>query len=289
MFIDVHVHPAFFEPINRDDGRLEFRHGALGIHRNGKATLEHVFDQMACAGLDQVCLLPEDYSGTGGGTVVTNDEIRSLVDLAPDRFIGFASVDPLAAGCCDELERAFSDLSLRGLKLHPGRQGFYPQDERLNPIYAICETYDRPIIFHSGLSWEPGALSKYSRPLEFEEVAYRHPSLRICLAHFGWPWVDEAAMVMCKFENVYADTALLYFDTAMEFYTRVFTHDLARTWIDRSLRHQVMFGSNSPRFEQIRMAKALEGLGLRDSTIELIKGGNARTFLGGQLDVRVVE
>jgi predicted TIM-barrel fold metal-dependent hydrolase len=287
MFIDVHVHPAFFEPINGDERRTEYRHQALGIYRNGNATLEHVFDQMSCAGLDQACLLPEDYSGpNGGAAVVTNDEIRSLVDLAPDRFIGFASVNPLARGCCDELERAFSELGLRGLKLHPSRQAFYPHDERLNPIYAICEKFDKPVIFHSGLSWEPDSLSRYSRPLEFEEVAYRHPKLRICLAHFGWPWVDETAMIMCKFGNVYADTALLYFDTAMEFYSRIFTHDLARTWIDRSLRYQVMFGSNSPRFEQIRMASALERLGLRDSTIELIKGTNAQTFMGAQSGTR---
>ena len=42
-----------------------------------------------------------------------------------------------------------------------------------------------------------------------------------------------------------------------------------------------MFGSNNPRFEQIRMAHALDGLGLRESTVELIKGGNAIDFLGG--------
>ncbi len=53
------------------------------------------------------------------------------------------------------------------------------------------------------------------------------------------------------------------------------------TWIDRSLRHQVMFGSNNPRFEQIRMAQAIENLGFRESTLELIRGRNAVEFLGG--------
>jgi len=53
------------------------------------------------------------------------------------------------------------------------------------------------------------------------------------------------------------------------------------TWIDRSLRHQVMFGSNNPRFEQIRMADAITKIGLRDSTLELVKGLNAVEFLGG--------
>ncbi len=281
MFIDIHVHPAFFEPINKEEKQTEFRHSVLDIHKNGLAPLEHIFNQMACAGLDKLTLLPEDYTTTHGGVVVSNEEIKTLVDLAPDKFIGFASVDPFAKGACEVLEKAFTDLKLKGLKLHPSKQHFYPSDERLEPIYKICEKYNKPIIFHSGLSWEPDTLSKYARPIEFEEVAYRHPKLRICLAHFGWPWVQEAAMLMVKYSNVYADTGLLYFDSAREFYKRVFTQDIPLTWIDRSLRHQVMFGSNNPRFEQIRMAQAIEELGFRESTLELIKGKNAIEFMGG--------
>ena len=87
-------------------------------------------------------------------------------------------------------------------------------------------------------------------------------------------------MLMLKYPNVYADTAILYFDNAKEFYTQVFTKDISSTWIDRSLRHQVMFGSDNPRFEQIRMAEALNHLGFRESTLELIRGKNALEFLG---------
>lgn len=41
-----------------------------------------------------------------------------------------------------------------------------------------------------------------------------------------------------------------------------------------------MFGSNNPRFEQIRMLEALKELGFRESTLELLLGGNALKFLG---------
>ncbi|MDD3429655.1 MAG: amidohydrolase family protein, partial [Oscillospiraceae bacterium] len=191
------------------------------------------------------------------------------------------AVDPLAPNACEKLEYAFVHLHLKGLKLHPGRQHFYPADERLEPVYAICERYDKPIIFHAGLSWEPDTLTEYCRPTAFEEVAQKHPHLRICLAHFGWPWVRETAMLMVKYANVYADTGALYFDNAFEFFEQTFTKDIPATWIDRSLRHQVMFGSNNPRFEQIRMAQAIETLGFRDSTLELIRGKNAIEFLGG--------
>lgn len=281
MFIDMHVHPAFFEPINEDPAREEMRHNVLNIHLNGTAPLQHIFNQMRCAGLDRLCLLPEDYTTQTGQAVVTNEEIKKLVDLAPDKFIGFAGVDPFDRHAAEKLEYAFTDLGLRGLKLHPSRQRFYPSDERLAPLYDICEKYNKPIVFHSGLSWEPDTLSKFARPIEFEELACTRPKLRICLAHFGWPWVSETAMLLVKYPNVYTDTGVLYFDSAKEFYTRLFTQDIPLTWIDRSLRHQIMFGSNNPRFEQIRMADAIAHLGLRDSTLELIRGGNAIDFLGG--------
>jgi len=61
MFIDVHVHPAFYEAINGDEQREEMRHEVLDIHNNGIAPLEHVFNQMRLAGLDKMCLLPQDY------------------------------------------------------------------------------------------------------------------------------------------------------------------------------------------------------------------------------------
>lgn len=277
----MHVHPAFYEPVNEDSGLEKLRHDALDIHLNGTAPLEHIFNQMRCAGLDRLCLLPEDYSFEHGRPLVTNEEVKKLVDMAPDKFIGFASVDPLMPGATEKLETAFTELHLKGLKLHPGRGHYYPMDERLRAFYDICEKYEKPVIFHSGLSWEPNTLSKYARPLEFEELAAARPGLRICLAHFGWPWVKEAAMLMLKYPNVYADTGMLYFDNAWEFYQQIFNHDIPSTWIDRSLRHQVMFGSNNPRFEQIRMADAIARLGFRDSTLELIKGKNALEFLGG--------
>lgn len=279
MFIDIHVHPAFFEPINTDPAKEEMRHNVLNIHKNGTAPLEHIFNQMHCAGLDRLTLLPQDYTSTVG-CVVSNEEIRQLVDAAPDKFIGFAGVDPLDPEAPDKLQDAFTRLNLKGLNLHTGRHHLLPSDPRMEPIYEICERYHKPIMFHAGLSWEPDTQTSYCTPLAFEIVAEKHPKLKICMGHFGWPWVRETAMLMLKYPNVYADTGALYFDNAREFYTQTFTRDIPITWIDRSLRHQVMFGSNNPRFEQIRMAQAIGELGFRDSTLELIRGGNALEFIG---------
>lgn len=281
MFIDMHVHPTFYTPINQNKEKEDIRHEAIHIYKNGTASLEHIFNQMHCAKLDYLCLLPQDYRSEYGSPLVSNEEIKSLVDMAPDKFIGFASIDVKSENVETELERAFTDLSLKGLKLNLSRQRMYSYDDRLSKIYDICEKYRKPIIFHSGFSWEPNCPAKYSHPLEFEELAMKRPKLKVCLAHFGWPWVRETAMLLLKYPNIYADMAILYFDSAEEFYKQVFQKDIPTTWIDRSLRHQVMFGSNNPRFEQIRMANSLEKLGFRESTLKLIKGENAIEFLGG--------
>ena len=81
MFIDMHVHPAFYEPINQDSELEELRHNTLDIHKNGTAPLEHIFNQMKCAGLDYLCLLPEDYRTQQGGKVLVSNEDISLLDL----------------------------------------------------------------------------------------------------------------------------------------------------------------------------------------------------------------
>ena len=283
MFIDIHVHPVFYEPIKTNEKRESYRREALGIHKNAPAPLERVYNQMNCAGLNKLCLLPLDYSSIDNDTVVSNDEIMLLVKKAPDKFIGFASVDPFDKKACEKLEHAFLEQKLKGLKLNPARLQYYPCDKRLDALYRICIKYDKPVMFHSGISWEPQALSEYARPAVFEGLAQKYPKLRFCLGHFGWPWVKEAAAILLKYPNVYADTAFLYFDCAREFYKEVLEKEMPATWIDRSLRHQVMFGSNYPRFEQIRMAKALETLPFRESTIDLIKGQNALDFLNEKM------
>lgn len=278
--IDIHTHPAFFEPICADSAQLAFRRQTLGLYKAGTAPLQHIFNQMRAAQIDRLALLPLDLTTRAGQEVVSNAEIQRLVALDPERFIGFASVDPFRADACAVLEQAFNGLGLAGLKLHPARQQFSPADPRLFPLYEICLRANRPVMFHAGISLQPESLGHFGHPAGFEELALCFPKLRFCLAHFGWPWVTETASLLLKYPNVYADTGLLYFDSAREFYEQVFRRTLGEHWIDRSLRHQVMFGSNNPRFEQQRMIEALRSFGWRAGTLELVLGRNALVFLG---------
>lgn len=280
MSIDFRVNPAFFEMIKSDDEHNKKRHEGFSIHKNSFAILDHIENQMHCANLDKLVLMSDDRRTEFEKPLVSNEEIKKCVDLSSGRFIGVASVDPLAKDAKDIVERAFKDLGLMGLKLNLSIAKIYPSDEKVQSLLEICEKYNKPVIFDSGFAWEKNSVAKYSRPIEFEETLIKWPNLKICLTQFGWPWMKETAMLMLKHQNLYTDTGLLYFDNAYEFYKQIFTKNIPLTWIDRSLRHQIMFASANPRFEQIRMSDAFSKLDLRASTKKLIMGENAKEFLG---------
>ena len=156
----------------------------------------------------------------------------------------------------------------------------YPDDARLQPLYELCLAHNKPITFHCGFSWEPDSPSKYARPILYEDVAVRYPELRFCLAHLGWPWVDELCILLLKYPNVYTDTATVFMDSPKNWFEQIFLKNMAPGWLQNNLMDKVMFGSNLPRFRQVRTKYGLEQLHLRPDVLEKILGGNAKVFLG---------
>jgi uncharacterized protein len=280
MIIDIHVHPIYFKPICGKPERERFRSEQFGIYKQSAYDMEEIFAEMRAGEIDKAVLLPLDLTSSSGDMVVTNEEVNKLVSLYPDRFIGFASVDPCRPDALEILDYAFEDLGLTGLKLNPSKQRFYPSDEILKPIYKKCVQFNRPILFHSGMSWEPDAPARFSQPVNFEDIAIEFPELRFCLAHFGWPWVKETAMLLIKYPNVYSDTSLLFLDSPEDFFAQVFTQDLGPLWLERNFNRQVMFGSNTPRFRAFKLKSAFEQLSLRKRTFDQVFGLNAMRFLG---------
>ncbi len=280
MVIDVHVHPAFYGPICGDKQRVQNRKEIMGYDLMSPFPLELVHKQMAFANIDKLVLLPEDTSCENGEACISNEEIAELVHLDPDRFIGFATVDPRRSDALSVLRSAFDSLGLSGLKLHPSKQQFYPNDQVMFTIYELCLEYGKPITFHAGMSWQPGSFLKYAHPYLFEDIAVRYPDLRMNLAHFGWPWSIETAAIILKYPNVYADTSCCYMDCPEQFFEQLFMKQMGPLWLEHNIGEKVLFGSNNPRFRPARIKRGLESLNLSKKTMDQILGGNAVRFLG---------
>ena len=90
----------------------------------------------------------------------TNDYVASIVAEFPGQFIGFATVDPWKGDAAvTELGRSVEELGLKGLKLHPMHQAFFPNDTRFYPLYERCSELGVPVLFHTGFA-AAGAVSR---------------------------------------------------------------------------------------------------------------------------------
>ena len=279
--IDIHTHPVLVREMVRRHPELERAARETFLIGNTFQPLETYLLELDVAGLDRAVVLPIDARTTRGGSIYSNDQIAELCAMS-DRLIGFASVDPWKEAAADDLEHAVTHLSLRGLKLAPAMQQVFPDDARMESIYARAEALGVPILFHSGMSWEPGSRLSYGQPLRFEPVAAGHPRLRIVLAHLAWPWVAEAVALALKYRNVYLDTSALYFDNPADFLRFAMTVQVPLSVFERSLRHQIVFGSNYPRVEIKNMARAVRGISFSDECLDLIFRSNAEILLGGK-------
>jgi len=277
--IDFHTHPVLIKEVVGDDANL------LKVVRNvfkiglGLQPLKTFLLQMDTAGIDRAVLLPIDCSTTRGCKIFSNEEIANLC-RENERFIGFASVDPHKDNASEELNYAIRELGLKGLKLDPGLQEFYPNDVKLAyPLYKMANQLKIPVIIHAGLSWESNTMIKYSKPLLIEDVSRDFPNLNIVIAHFGWPWVLDSVALALKYPNVYIDTSAHYLDTPKEFMNFVMNRQIPLTAIERSLRTKILFGSNYPRIEIGKMADAVRSLGLTSGCLDLIFKKNAERLL----------
>ena len=161
------------------------------IHCSGNEDVPSILKALDDAEIDVAVLLAPFLTPPFPASLCrANRHLGALASQAPDRLRGFAVVNPLHGGACDDLERAV-EQGLRGLKLVP--TGWYPYDDCAHRLYERAAILDLPILFHSGIFID-GRSGRFCRPVFYEAIR-DHPDLRVTLAHLGWPWTDEANAV----------------------------------------------------------------------------------------------
>jgi hypothetical protein len=277
--IDFHTHPLLIQEFAQKYPRYARVVREVFMIGNNFQPLETFFLQMDVAGIERAVLLPIACARARQDDVSSNEQVAELCGMSK-RFIGFASVDPVEADAPRRLEEAVRQLGLRGLKLDPALQDFDPHDPRVFAVYEAANSLGLPVLLHTGMSWAPETPLERGHPLLHEPAIRRFPKLNFVLAHWGWPWVWEATALALKYPNVFLDTSCLYYDSPMEFYQFVFSREIPTTVIERSLRNQVVFGSNYPRVEIKNMVHALRSLALTEGCLKKILCSNALRLLG---------
>lgn len=209
-----------------------------------------------------------------------NDYVAETVATYPDVFLGFCTVDPRkGTSALEELERSVTELDLRGLKLHPIHQGFFPDDPRFSPLFSKAEQLEIPVIMHSGYAAAGAGTAggggfqlAYSKPIpHVDSLAARHPDLTIIMAHPAWPWIQEQIAVALHKPNVFIDLS--------GWAPQYIPEELIREASGR-LRRKVLFGSDYPYISPVTWMEQFELLKIREEARSLILHDNTAGILG---------
>jgi uncharacterized protein len=134
---------------------------------------------------------------------------RATIEGTRDRkymhVVAGISYTALTPDTLSELRMDLQEGLLRGLKLYPGYEPFFPNDPALEPVYALAEEFNVPVMVHSGDTFTPTGKLKYAHPLIIDEVAVDHPAVNFIICHLGNPWIRDCMEVVYKNKNVYTD------------------------------------------------------------------------------------
>ncbi len=265
MIIDSHTHIAEKEFFPKD---MFKRMKEVFGKDPTDASLGRLLEEMDNADIQKAVLLGVNAK-TSMQYKVPNEYILKAVNEYPDRFIGFCGVDPYDHDCINEIDM-FYGQGMKGVKIIPVFHFLYPNDQKYTPIYEKAQKLNLPVLFHAGADFAVRTRIKYSNPVFLDDVAVDFPDLKIIIAHFGWPWVNETIAIALKNENVYIDISAMGKDTLF---------NLPWGLLERHLSNKILFGSDFPIVSCKKAVENVQKLPISGESIKKIFHKNAKQII----------
>ncbi len=269
--IDFHTHP--WRPTDFAPETTAFvRSISPAVQQHGDRLEDPVYcaDLLRAQGVRHAVLLAEHCPRTSGN--VRTETILELCAASDGFYLPFASIDPMTDADPPALLERYIAQGVRGLKLYPSYQFWYPNDPVAYPLYELCRDAGIPVLMHIGSSVLRGTRIKYCDPIHLDDVAVDFPELPLVMAHGGRGfWYDVCAFLAAHKPNVYIDVAGLVPRRLPEHFP-----DLER------LAPKMVFGSDWPAMPRSvrENADVMAQLGLSTGVLERVMHDNAAGLLG---------
>jgi predicted TIM-barrel fold metal-dependent hydrolase len=173
------------------------------------------------------------FSGT-----VTNDYLSKVLKEHQKRLIGFAWIDkPLEENeAVEQLHDAITILGFKGLKLHPGVQGFNPADPKIYPLIRKAAEIKIPIFIHM-FPWPPGTFHYY-KPENISILKKHVPNAIIMVGHMVPKHFMELEILAWE-PGIFIETSF-----GLEMITNLFGIKFTERLVRRIGIDKVVFGSD---------------------------------------------
>ncbi len=165
---------------------------------------------------------------------------------------------------------------VKGLKLYPGYEPFYPHDKRVRVVYDLAEEFSVPVMIHSGDTYAATGKLKYAHPLEIDEVAVDHPNVKFVICHLGNPWLTDCMEVVYKNPNVYADISGLVLGEFTEAFEDYMAEEIRDVILYAGDPGRFLFGTDWPICSMKSYLAFVRQLELPEDAYNLIMYENTR-------------
>ena len=254
MIIDVHTHLNNYHEATR------------------RPTVENVhdlFDKMAECGVDHSVVI------TSYRVDLDRPSVEELLDvLASDprttvveglRWRGDARTDLFT------MEERIRDGRVKGIKLYPGYDKYAINDPSLEQVFRIAAKHDVPILIHTGDTYSKEAKVRQAHPLLVDDVAVDFPDTKFVMCHLGNPWFQDAAEVLYKNDNVFADISGLTlgeFSYQFERYVSLRVKEMITYMGDPG--RQLLYGTDWPLVKMKPYLAFLDDLEISEEKLESV-------------------
>jgi predicted TIM-barrel fold metal-dependent hydrolase len=226
------------------------------------AELLHRLDRL---GIDRAVVCPEQPEEYH--LEPANDEVAAAVRTYPDRFVGFCRVDPRRGkNAVRELERASTQLGLRGLFLHPWEEGYAVNLPIVFPVVERAMALGMPLMVAAGFPW-------VSHATQVGDLCRRYSEAQVIMTHGGQLNISGLAQAD-------ALTALRDNPNLCTEVSGMYRQDFIETVIAEMGAARVLFGSNCPRMSQEFELERIRALKVGEDDRQAVLGGNAARLLG---------
>lgn len=231
-------------------------------------SMEELVEEAHACGVEKM-VVPVRKSVDGN-----NDDLVELIRQYPNDAIGMAGIGVNSLriqDSIDEIQKYVIDGPCTGIIMEPGQDKtpWMVNSHKVFPLYEFCQNHNVPIFMTYGGIMVPNI--RYYAPEPISDVLETFPKLKLGLAHGGWPYVTEMAMLCINHNNLWLAPDFYMIDSPGQ--------DDYYRGANNLLKDRIMFASAYPLMP-LKEASEYYMARLNENVVENVMYRNAKEFLG---------